>query len=128
MNNSNALIQNYKLIFKKQARFDSNCSFYIIASFLYCIGIFSFFSDSDKTEYYSKKILGLNENGAIQALKTKWWADTSCSDAADLVGKSDQASGVIVDIPQLGKSHLSRSITGSKKIFQEKLNKIPFWG
>ena len=71
--------------------------------------IFSFFSDSDKTEYYSKKILGLNENGAIQALKTKWWADTSCSDAADLVGKSDQANGLSVDIPQLGKylpSHL----------------------
>ena len=66
-----------------------------VHNFLY----FLFFSGSEKTENLSKKILELNENGAIQALKTKWWAsDSSCSS-----GKSNQVKGLNVGIPQLGK-------------------------
>jgi len=74
------------------------CDFYTVGSLATRFYSFGLPKGSDKTENLSKKILELNENGAIQALKTKWWAsDTSCSS-----GKSNQVKGLNVGIPQLG--------------------------
>ena len=52
-------------------------------------------------ESLSQKVLKASESGALQTLKSKWWPEGDCADAA-VVGSSAEKS-MEVDIPHVGK-------------------------
>ena len=52
-------------------------------------------------ESLSQKVLKASESGALQTLKSKWWPEGDCTDAA-VVGSSAEKS-MEVDIPHVGK-------------------------
>ena len=49
----------------------------------------------------SQKVLKASESGALKTLKSKWWPEGDCTDAA-VVGSSAEKS-MEVDIPHVGK-------------------------
>ena len=61
-------------------------------------------------ESLSQKVLKASESGAIQSLKSKWWPEGDCTDAA-VVGSSVERS-MEIDIPHVGKffSHINTKV------------------
>ena len=59
------------------------------------------FLGNSNRESLSQKVLNASESGALQTLKSKWWPEGDCTDAA-VVGSSAEKS-MEVDIPHVGK-------------------------
>jgi len=76
------------------------CDFYIVGSLASRYFGFAVPKGNSNRESLSQKVLKASESGALQTLKSKWWPEGDCTDAA-VVGSSAEKS-MEVDIPHVG--------------------------